>query len=171
MEVGIRKGPDLWSLRWVYAVKKTRRLVYAVYPRIPPPIHHWAYVNMTSWVCSIEYLTTLTELVLPTFNSWTVHKIIECLTIGQLCSCRNIYHITTAYFFWPTLYISQFYAVWTVGDEAGPKVINWLTVGGGIWWIGSSLDLCEHRLLQSPMQKSATYSKIMFGLVSSYTSL
>jgi len=30
-------------------------------------------------VCSIEYLTTQTELpvVLPTFKSWTVHKIIE----------------------------------------------------------------------------------------------
>jgi len=26
----------LWSLRWVYAVKKTRRLVYGVYPCIPP---------------------------------------------------------------------------------------------------------------------------------------
>ena len=45
MEVGIRKGAwqrarrypaYLWSLRWVYAVKKPRRLVYAVYPRIPP---------------------------------------------------------------------------------------------------------------------------------------
>jgi len=45
MEVNIRKGAwqtawrypaYLWSLRWVYAVKKTRRLVYAVYPRIPP---------------------------------------------------------------------------------------------------------------------------------------
>jgi len=44
MEVGIRKGvwrrawrypAYLWSLRWVYAVKKTRRLVYGVYPRIP----------------------------------------------------------------------------------------------------------------------------------------
>jgi len=49
MEVGIRKGAwrrawrypaYLWSLRWVYAVKKPRRLVYGVYPRIPPPIHH-----------------------------------------------------------------------------------------------------------------------------------
>jgi len=48
MEVGIRKRAwrrawrypaYLWSLRWVYAVKKTRRLVYAVYQRIPP-IHH-----------------------------------------------------------------------------------------------------------------------------------
>ena len=46
IEVGIRKGAwrmacrypaYLWSLRWVYAVKKTRRLVYGVYPRIPPP--------------------------------------------------------------------------------------------------------------------------------------
>jgi len=36
----------LWSLRWVYAVKKTRRLVYAVYPRIPPPIHHWLPVTV-----------------------------------------------------------------------------------------------------------------------------
>ena len=51
MEVGIRKGAwqrdwrypaYLWSLRWVYAVKKPRRLVYAVYPRIPP-IHHWTH--------------------------------------------------------------------------------------------------------------------------------
>jgi len=49
MEVGIRKGAwrrvwrypaYLWSLRWIYAVQKTRRLVYGVYPRIPP-IHHW----------------------------------------------------------------------------------------------------------------------------------
>ena len=45
MEVGIRRGAwqrawrypaYLWSLRWVYAVKKTWRLVYAVYPHIPP---------------------------------------------------------------------------------------------------------------------------------------
>jgi len=28
-------------------------------------------------VCSIEYLTTEIELVLPTLKSWTVHKIIE----------------------------------------------------------------------------------------------
>jgi len=31
-----RYPASLWSLRWVYAVKKPRRLVYAVYPRIPP---------------------------------------------------------------------------------------------------------------------------------------
>jgi len=51
MEVGICKGPwrrawrypaYLWSLRWVYAVKKTWRLVYSVYPGIPP-IHHCCY--------------------------------------------------------------------------------------------------------------------------------
>ena len=42
-QTGVAKGwryPAYLSLRWVYAVKKTRRLVYAVYPRIPP-IHHW----------------------------------------------------------------------------------------------------------------------------------
>ena len=49
----------------------------------------------------IEYLTTQTELVLPTFKSWTVHKIIEYLTLGLLSSLRNIYHNTTAYFFDP----------------------------------------------------------------------
>ena len=26
---------------------------------------------------NVEYLTTKTELVLPTFKSWTVHKIIK----------------------------------------------------------------------------------------------
>ena len=28
-------------------------------------------------MCSIEYLTTEIELVLPTFKSWTIHTIIE----------------------------------------------------------------------------------------------
>ena len=37
-------------------------------------------------VCNIEYLTTKTELVLPTFKSWTVHKIIEYLRLGLLSS-------------------------------------------------------------------------------------
>jgi len=37
-------------------------------------------------VCSIEYLTTQIELVLPTFKSWTIHKIIEQLTLGLLSS-------------------------------------------------------------------------------------
>jgi len=36
--------------------------------------------------CSIEYLTTQIELVLPTFKSGTVHKIIEYLTLGLLSS-------------------------------------------------------------------------------------
>jgi len=57
MEVGICKGAwqrawrypaYLWSQRWVYAVKKTRRLVYGVYP----PIHHCLF------------LTTVTQLLL-----------------------------------------------------------------------------------------------------------
>jgi len=49
-----------------------------------------------------DYLTTQIELVLPTFfNSWTVYKIIEYLTLGLLSSLWNIYHSTTAYFFDP----------------------------------------------------------------------
>jgi len=35
-------------------------------------------------VCSVEYLTTQIELVLLTFKSWTVHKIIKYLTLGLL---------------------------------------------------------------------------------------
>ena len=39
--------------------------------------------------------------MLPTFKSWTVHKIIDYLTFGLLSSLWNIYHSTTAYFFDP----------------------------------------------------------------------
>ena len=39
--------------------------------------------------------------MLPTFQSWTVLKMIECLTQGLLSSHSNIYHSTTAYFFEP----------------------------------------------------------------------
>ena len=42
--------------------------------------------------------------MLPTFQSWTVRKMIECLTQGLLSSHWNVYHSTTAYFFWATLY-------------------------------------------------------------------
>jgi len=52
-------------------------------------------------VCSLEYLTTQIELVLPTFKYWTVHKIIEYLTLGLLSNRQNIRHSTTAYFFDP----------------------------------------------------------------------
>ena len=48
---------------------------------------------------SIEYLTTEVELVLQTFRSWDVHKIVQYLTLGLLFSLCNIYHSTTAYFF------------------------------------------------------------------------
>jgi len=37
-------------------------------------------------VCSTEHLTTQIELMLPTFKSWTVHKITEYLTLGLLSS-------------------------------------------------------------------------------------
>jgi len=39
---------------------------------------------------SAEYLTTEVELVLPTFESWTVHKIIEYLTLRLLFSLRSM---------------------------------------------------------------------------------
>ena len=39
--------------------------------------------------------------MLPTFQSWTARKMIECLTQGLLSSHWNIYHSTTAYFFEP----------------------------------------------------------------------
>jgi len=48
-------------------------------------------------VCSIEYLTTQIELVLPTFKSWTIHKIFNVRTI--VYSLWDIYHSTTADFF------------------------------------------------------------------------
>jgi len=45
--------------------------------------HELAYVLK---VCGIEYLPIQTELVLPTFKSWTIHRIIEYLTLGLLSS-------------------------------------------------------------------------------------
>jgi len=38
---------------------------------------------------------------MPQIQSWTVRKVIECLTQGLLSSHSNIYHSTTAYFFEP----------------------------------------------------------------------
>jgi len=52
-------------------------------------------------VCSIEYLTTEIELMLPTFKSWTIHKIIQYLALVLLSNLWNICHSTTAYFFDP----------------------------------------------------------------------
>jgi len=37
-------------------------------------------------VCCTEYLTTEIELASPTFESWTVYKIKEYLTLGLLSS-------------------------------------------------------------------------------------
>jgi len=39
--------------------------------------------------------------MLPTFKSWTVHRIIDYLTLWLLSSLWNIYHSTTGYFFDP----------------------------------------------------------------------
>ena len=45
-------------------------------------------------MCSIEYLTIQIELVLPTFKSRTVHKIIEYLTLGLLLTFEMHVSIT-----------------------------------------------------------------------------
>jgi len=68
-------------------------------------------------VCSIEYLITEIELMLPTLKSLTVHRIIEYLTLGLLSSLWNIYHGTTAYFFDPpcTVYIPPTPIIWAAG--------------------------------------------------------
>ena len=60
-----------------------------------------------------------TELVSPTFKSWTVHKIIEYLTLGLLSSLWNICHSTTAYFFHPPCRLET-PAIWQKG-------LTWLT--------------------------------------------
>jgi len=44
--------------------------------------HELALQNLFLKICSIEYLTTQKELVLPTFKSQTVDKIVEYLTLG-----------------------------------------------------------------------------------------
>ena len=49
-------------------------------------------------VSTTEYLTTQIELVLPTFKSWNVHKIIEYLMLRLLSGLWNIYHSVAAYF-------------------------------------------------------------------------
>jgi len=69
---------------------------------------NYCYAN-TNWLrkilqkkYSIEYLTTDIELVLPTFKSWTDHKIIEYLT-SDYCSAFEISQYNSL-LFWPTLY-------------------------------------------------------------------
>ena len=45
-----------------------------------------SFAKFIKKVCSIEFLTTQIELLLPTFKSWTVHKFIEYLTLRLLSS-------------------------------------------------------------------------------------
>jgi len=54
---------------------------------------------------SIEYLTTERELVLPTFKSCALYKIIEYLTLGLLSSLWNIYRNTKACFLTHPVYL------------------------------------------------------------------
>jgi len=50
-------------------------------------------------VCSIEYLTTQIDWLLPTFKSWTVQK--RIYNVRTIVWPLNIYRSTTAYFFEP----------------------------------------------------------------------
>jgi len=50
-------------------------------------------------VCSIEYLTTQIDSLLPTFKSWTVHK--RIYNVRTIVWPLNIYRSTTAFFFEP----------------------------------------------------------------------
>jgi len=55
-QTGVAKGLKVPCLLMITELsircKKTRRLVYGVYPRIPPPIHHWVLVYRGSRVRS-----------------------------------------------------------------------------------------------------------------------
>ena len=57
--------------------------------------------------------------------SWTVHKIIEYLTLGLLSSLLNIYHSTTAYFFDPPCTVQSLQSYSTaVSNEVLVEVLN-----------------------------------------------
>jgi len=103
MEVGICNGAwqrarrypaYLWSLRWVYADKKTRRLIYAVYPRIPPntPLPMW-YRYMVPWdhkkVCLMVGLAR--TAVCPTHRQ-TDKQTTETTDLWQEASTRSMRH-------------------------------------------------------------------------------
>ena len=70
--------------------------------------------------------------MLPTFKSWIIHRIIEYFTLGLLSSLRDIYHSTTAYFFWPACILQLEVDGKPVGATAGsrmPLSENWGTNG------------------------------------------
>jgi len=102
MEVGIRKEAwrrawrypaYLWSLRWVYAVKKTRKLVYAVYPRIPPPntpldtaYRVWdAFMCFASYFC-VHFRTKKTKIKSSLMDHLTSNSL---LNSHQSAYCRH----------------------------------------------------------------------------------
>ena len=91
IEVGIRKRvwqrawrypAYIWSLRWVYAVKNPRRLVYAVYPRIPPPIHHCVYSNKGVHMARVPARGTPVR-----FGSCAVNKPLHVTVLSRSISC------------------------------------------------------------------------------------
>jgi len=112
VSIKLRRQDELqrkWSIVWYFHLKYfTSQLFYVEIfygwkqsVKLLVGKHELAMQNFIIKVCSIEYLTTQIELVLPTFKSWAVDKIIEYLSSRLLRSLWNIYHGTTAYFFDP----------------------------------------------------------------------
>ena len=64
-------------------------------------------------VCSIYYLTTEIELMLATFKSWAVKRILEHLTPWLLSSLWNIYHSTLTFLANAVHYLERCCPVWS----------------------------------------------------------
>ena len=60
---------------------------------------------------------------MPTFKSWTVHRIIEYLTLELLSSLWNIHHSTTVYFFDPPC-IYRAYGLANGSTSSHPEIWN-----------------------------------------------
>jgi len=119
MEVGIRKRARqrdwrypayLWSLRWVYAVKKTpRRLVYAVYPRIPPN---------TPLVCMSAYVLLIRKC---SFVSVLAHQLDKNLQ-GRLTWTAGVHSSMNATLVWDR---EQHHVVTSI-QVSVHSVVSWL---------------------------------------------
>ena len=57
-------------------------------------------------VCSIEYITIEIELLLPTFKSWTVHIIIEYLTLDYRLALKYLSQYNSLLFLSHPVYLT-----------------------------------------------------------------
>jgi len=118
MEVGIRKRAwqrdwrypaYLWSLRWVCAVKKPRRLVYAVYPHIPPN---------TPLVCMSAYVLLIRKC---SFVSVLAHQLDKNLQ-GRLTWTAGVHSSMNATLVWDR---EQHHVVTSI-QVSVHSVVSWL---------------------------------------------